>query len=382
MNSLELINLLQNHFASYKLKELKASGLISPTFPNTFNPSAAHGVVHRIINTKSILESVKRYWVAERCIRQVDIPRIGDGTHLCLFEMIAGVIESPGPSAPIEQVINQTFQLISNCLQLSKDRLAVTCFGGANIGGTIFEPDLISFDVWRALGIETVFSIPGRSNFIYLESEDEAAGPRCEIYYKLQNSHRPIHFVEIGSIIFETHRFHRGRPIKARNTASGFAFGLERLLMVLNGYDSIYDSDLFKPLIDLLINLLPNKIYAEVFQERVFTTVDVFKALNFILADILASYPISISSQQKQLFLRLLHIAREGIVSLQLSPEVLLHKFSDKLMQMYGYRYPHLEINAKNTVSVLNELIEQPNKEVLESLLNGNKKLYRYSRSL
>jgi alanyl-tRNA synthetase len=369
MKYLELINLFRDYFDSQGVEELEPCGLISPAFPNTFNPSAAHDIVREVVNTQHVIQLVKRQWVIEKCIRQVDIPRLGDGTHLCLFEMIASVIQSPAHSVPREEVIHQCLQLISNCLQLPKDRLVITCFGGANISGMTFEPDSATPNIWRKFGIKTILFVPGRNNFIYLESEGEAAGPRCEIYYQLERPVGITRYVEIGSVIFETHRFHRGRLVETTNVASGFAFGLERLLMVIDGCYSIYDCDVLKPLVQLVINSLTDKKYADVFNDRILVATDVLKALHFVLAEILAKRPVSLSNQQKDLLLRLLRVAKEACTALQLSFDTILQPFADMLARIYAHRYPEIEANFPTISKILHSLLTSPNRKSLESVL-------------
>jgi alanyl-tRNA synthetase len=145
------------------------------------------------------------------------------------------------------------------------DKLYFTVFGGAQLSGQKLPPDHDARDLWYGIGApkDRVFEIPGLKDNFWQMGDTGPCGPCTEIFYDMgpaasDQSHTDCKFpcdcgryVEIWNLVFM--QFNRDtsgnlNPLPKPSVDTGM--GLERMTTVLEGVVSIYDTDLFKPLLD------------------------------------------------------------------------------------------------------------------------------------
>jgi alanyl-tRNA synthetase len=199
----------------------------------------------------------------QRCLRvsgkHNDLEEVGiDTYHHTMFEMLGNW--SFGDYFK-KEAIAWSWELLTEVYGLSKDRLYVTYFEGDDKEG--LEKDTESYDFWKALVAEDHI-LPGNKKDNFWEmGETGPCGPCSEIHYDSRpDSERTAvsgatlvnadhdQVIEIWNNVFmQFNRLKGGalQPLPAKHVDTGMGF--ERLVRVLQGKTSNYDSDVFQPMI-------------------------------------------------------------------------------------------------------------------------------------
>jgi alanyl-tRNA synthetase len=213
---------------------------------------------------------LKRYFLGEAvppapdlcniqpCIRTIDIGDVGDRHHLTFFEMLGSW--SIGHYFK-EQAVQLAFELLTEGFQFDIERLYVTVYRGSEELG--LPPDDISAAAWVRAGIP-------RDHIVYLGDDDNfwsagdtgPCGPCTEVFYDTGSEHGPAYhpggefdttgrYIEIwnAGVFMEFNRQPGGTLEPLRFTSVDTGSGLERMAMVLQGCDSVYETDLFRPIV-------------------------------------------------------------------------------------------------------------------------------------
>ncbi|GAB4213546.1 MAG: alanine--tRNA ligase [Roseiflexaceae bacterium] len=195
------------------------------------------------------------------CLRTGDIDAVGDPTHLTLFEMLGNW--SLGDYWK-EQAIWLSYTLLTEVFGHDPARLYVTCFAGDHE----VPRDEEAAALWRALGIpqEQICFLPRADNWWGPAGATGPCGPDSEVFFdsdpsgppgQTPGSH-PARFWELANNVFMVYEKRADgsyAPLSQRNVDVGV--GLERNLMVLQGVDSVYATDLFLPIVAAIKELAP-----------------------------------------------------------------------------------------------------------------------------
>lgn len=220
----------------------------------------------------------------QKCLRTDDIDEVGDNTHCTFFEMLGNW--SLGDYFK-EESIQFSFQFLTEELQIPLSRLAVTCFAGDETA----PKDITSYEQWLKLGIpEARIAFLGKKDNWWPAGGKNPGpqGPDTEIFYWTGKEEAPLAFdpenklwVEIWNNVFmEFNRTPDGayQPLKQKNVDTGM--GLERTTAILQGKATMYETDLFVPLIEKIRSLATNqnttseRIIAEHIRATMFLLVD------------------------------------------------------------------------------------------------------------
>ena len=174
----------------------------------------------------------------QKCFRTSDIEEVGDQSHLTFIEML-GNFSFGGYFK--EEAIKFAYELLISNFQLPISNLKVTVFGGdKEVSG-----DEESVKIWDKLGFSENkgnLSFVGREeNFWGPTGEEGPCGPTTEIYFKN---------LELWNLVFNEYYQDRKRslaPLEQKGVDTGM--GLERLAMVVQNKPSVYETDLFEPII-------------------------------------------------------------------------------------------------------------------------------------
>jgi len=202
----------------------------------------------------------------QRCLRvsgkHNDLEEVGiDTYHHTMFEMLGNW--SFGDYFK-KEAIAWSWELLTEVYKLPKDRLYVTYFEGDEKEG--LEKDTETYDLWRQF-VDEAHILPGNKKDNFWEmGETGPCGPCSEIHYdsrpdseraevsgaKLVNAdHDQV--IEIWNNVFmQFNRLKGGalQPLPAKHVDTGMGF--ERLVRVLQGKTSNYDTDVFQPLIQFI----------------------------------------------------------------------------------------------------------------------------------
>ena len=200
----------------------------------------------------------KRITDYQKCLRTNDIDEVGDNRHLTFFEMLGNW--SLGDYFK-EESIKMSFEFLTKELGIPKEKLSVTVFAGDED----CPRDTLSAECWKNAGIEeSKIYYYGKEDNWWIAGEEGPCGPDTEMFYDTgkpacskdcQPSCDCGKYVEIWNNVFmEYYKDKNGyRKLAKQNVDTGL--GLERMTMLLEGKETPFDTELFKPVMDKLKEL-------------------------------------------------------------------------------------------------------------------------------
>ncbi|MDR0198803.1 MAG: alanine--tRNA ligase [Methanomassiliicoccaceae archaeon] len=287
MNAKELRNAYVDFFKKRGHAHIPSSSLIPENDPTVlFTTAGMHPLVPYLLGERH--PAGKRLVNYQKCIRTGDIDDIGDHTHLTFFEMLGNW--SLGDYFK-EGSIRMSYDLLTEVLKMDINDLAVTAFEGNENA----PKDVETYGVWKGLGFrdDQIFFYGMKDNWWGPAGQTGPCGPDTEIFYddgrpKCSPSCGPAckcgKYVEIWNNVFmEYNKNEDGSytPLSQQNVDTGM--GLERVLAMMNGVKSAYDTELFIPAIRE-IELLSGKRYED--DIKAFRIIaDHLRSATFILGD-------------------------------------------------------------------------------------------------
>jgi len=194
----------------------------------------------------------------QKCFRTPDIDKVGLTTrHLTFFEMLGNF--SIGAYFK-QEAIAFAWELSLQAFGFSPEDIWVTVFAGDE--DLDLGPDEEAIELWRAVGVprERVVPCPRSENFWEAGSVGPS-GPCSELYIDrgprfgspedLPGGENE-RFLEYWNLVFmqyDQDPHDHLAPLPTRNIDTGL--GLNRMAAILQGQDSVFDTDQFRPLIDL-----------------------------------------------------------------------------------------------------------------------------------
>ncbi len=258
MKAIEIRNKYLNFFKKHNHKIIPSAPLIPENDPSVlFTTAGMQPLVPYLLGEKH--PEGKRLADYQKCLRTVDIEEVGDNRHLTYFEMLGNW--SLGDYFK-EESIQMSFDFLTKELQIPVEKLSVTCFAGDKD----CEKDEVSANVWKKVGIpEDHIYYYGKEDNWWIAGEEGPCGPDTEIFYdtgkpacsdNCQPSCDCGKYVEIWNNVFmEFFKEKDGtyRKLEQKNVDTGL--GLERMAMLLQGKETPFDTELFKPVMDKLEEL-------------------------------------------------------------------------------------------------------------------------------
>ncbi|XP_041107940.1 alanine--tRNA ligase, mitochondrial isoform X1 [Polyodon spathula] len=229
-----------------------------PIFLGTADPRSEMAQFRRVVNS-------------QKCVRaggkHNDLEDVGrDVYHHTFFEMLGNW--SFGDYFK-EEACLMAWELLTQAYGIPQDRLYVTYFGGDSALG--LSSDEESREIWLSMGIESDHVLPfGLKDNFWEMGETGPCGPCTEIHYDhvggrnaaaLVNRDSP-EVVEIWNLVFMQYNREadgRLRTLPQHNVDTGM--GLERLVTVLQGKRSNYDTDLFTPILGAIQKSSKGPVY-------------------------------------------------------------------------------------------------------------------------
>ena len=195
----------------------------------------------------------------QKCVRTNDIEEVGDNRHLTYFEMLGNW--SLGDYFK-EESIQMSFDFLTKELQIPVEKLSVTVFAGDED----CPRDTVAAECWKKAGIlDGHIYYYGKDDNWWIAGEEGPCGPDTEMFYDTgkpacgpdcQPSCDCGKYVEIWNNVFmEYFKDKDGNysKLSQRNVDTGL--GLERMTMLLQGKETPFDTELFKPVMDKLSEL-------------------------------------------------------------------------------------------------------------------------------
>jgi alanyl-tRNA synthetase len=320
----------------------------------------------------------RRLMTAQKCVRTGDIEEVGDDTHLTFFEMMGNF--SFGDYFKSQAIaFSWEFLTAKEWLGLDPKRLAFT----------IYETDDEAYEEWARwlipAGIEPesrIFRLGEEANYwpanSFTNGPPGPCGPNSEMFYWTSDAPPPTgpytkedylkddkagNWVEIWNDVFITYDW-QGHHKNPARPADGYAkdgmpelpflsidtgMGLERTAMVLGHKKSVFDTDVFQPILSRIQSLVRSK--PKPAEAKIATRViaDHIRTASFCIAD-----GVLPSNNGRGYVLR--RLVRRAVLKGQRVlgfDKPFFHDVFDGVVEAMGMAYPELEERRATIVETL-----------------------------
>jgi len=174
---------------------------------------------------------------SQKCFRTSDIEEVGDENHLTFLEML-GNFSFGGYFK--ETATKLAYEFLFKELKLPLEKAIFTVFAG----NKDVPEDKESAEIWKKLGIpeNRIKKCGKEDNFWGPTGEEGPCGPTTEIHFNN---------TEIWNLVFnEYFQDKNGKLTLLKQKGVDTGMGLERLAMVVQNKNSVYETDLFAPIIN------------------------------------------------------------------------------------------------------------------------------------
>ncbi len=300
----------------------------------------------------------------QKCIRTGDIEEVGDASHLTFFEMLGNW--SLGDYFK-KEAISWSWEFLTSpeWLHLDPEKIAVSVFAGDET----CPRDDEAAATWEACGMpkERIFYLPRKNNWWGLGSGVGPCGPDTEMF--IIRDQAPCgpdcspacdcgRYLEIWNDVFmQFNRKEDGtlEPLAKKNVDTGM--GLDRTVATLQNKASVYETDVFLPIISKLEDFSGRKYGEDPELVRAFRIVaDHLRTATFILGDERGVTPSNVD--QGYVLRRLIRRAVRFGRKLEM-PEGFTAEVAKVVIQQYGDSYPELSVNRER---ILEELLQEENR--------------------
>lgn len=312
---------------------------------------------------------------SQRCLRTGDIDEVGDTFHCTTFEMLGNWSLNEYFK---KEAIEMTIEFFVNVLEMDINRIYASVFKGEDN----IPKDKESIEVWEQIfsryGVkakvgegERIQEYGKEHNWWGLPNGGPC-GPDSEIFFDTgkpkcgKNCHINCNcgkYVEIGNNVFMEYLFENSMYLPLGRHNVDFGGGLERLAMISQGVESVYEIDIYYPILERIKQLSKNQ---NVSSQRVIA--DHLKASILIIMDGVTPS----NSMQGYILRRLIRRAMRHARILGIEGSF-IPTVSELCIQQFKQLYPKLEEKRDYILSQLQNEEEKFNK----TLGNGLKELER-----
>lgn len=372
-------------FESKGHKIIPSASLIPENDPTVlFTTAGMHPLVPYLLGEKH--PEGKRLCDVQKCVRTGDIEEVGDSSHLTFFEMLGNW--SLGDYFK-QEMIPYSYEFLTSpeYLSIPVEDIAVTCFAGDKD----CPKDEESAKLWKDCGIkpENIYFLPKSGNWWGPAGTTGPCGPDTEMHiirnkadaerlgqYDFDNAEKGT-FLEIWNDVFmQYNKNEEGKyePLKQKNVDTGM--GLERTLCILNGKQSVYETDIFEKAIEEIEKLTGHKYGESEEVSKAFRVVlDHVRTATFMLGDTKGIVPSN--TDQGYILRRIIRRAVRFGRNLGL-PQGELKRISATFVEKYRDVYPEL---VKNADKIYEELEKEENK-FSKTLQQGLKEFEKVASAL
>lgn len=305
----------------------------------------------------------KRLCNIQKCVRTNDIESVGDRHHLTLFEMMGNW--SIGDYFKRE-AIELAWRMIGEVFGFDTSRIYATVYGGDRRLSSI-PADEESQKIWETLiPNERIVRFDAESNFWGPAGTSGPCGPCTEVFFDRGEKYgcgkstcgpdcECGRFLEIWNAgVFMQYNLHKDGtftelPFKSVDAGAG----LDRFAVILQAVDSVYETDLLKPIVEVIVS--KSKLTADSRSTRIIA--DHLRCSTFLIAD-----GIRPANLGKEYILR--RLLRRSILHSRLAgvDTAVLQEATAVIRELFSPYYPELNRSG--------ELVRQ----ILEQELSGFEK--------
>ena len=358
LTSNELRKLYLEFFKSKGHAVIPSASLIPENDPTVlFTTAGMHPLVPYLLGEKH--PAGTRLTDVQKCVRTGDIDEVGDASHCTFFEMLGNW--SLGDYFK-KEAIAWSFEFLTGeqWLGIPKEKLYFTCFAGDENA----PRDEESFNYWREQGVEAdhIFFLPKEHNWwgpagvtgpcgpdteMFIDTGKPACGPDCSPACSCGK------YLEIWNDVFMQYNKKEDgtfEPLAHKNVDTGM--GLDRTICILQGKESVYDTDVFSGILAKIAELSGKEYGSDEETTRAFRIVaDHIRCATFMMGDEKGITPSN--TDQGYILRRLIRRAIRFAGRLGIE-EGKLHLIAQQVINQYGEVYPELKANQERILSELN----------------------------
>lgn len=358
MTASELRRLYIRFFEERGHKEIASASLLPDNDPTVlFTTAGMHPLVPYLLGEKH--PAGKRLVNVQKCVRTGDIDEVGDDTHLTFFEMLGNW--SLGDYSKDES-ISMSYDFLTKSLHIPSDRLAVTVYEGDEQ----VPKDQEAASTWLSKGLkkEQIFYYGREENWWGPVGETGPCGPDTEIFYDMgvpacSPSCGPScscgKYVELWNNVFMQYNKKADgtfEELQQKNVDTGM--GIERVLTVLNGCRHVYETELFKPVISKIEELLRQE-KGEMSDRNLRVVCEHIRTITVILGDPRKIKPSNTEQGYiiRRLIRRIIRLLKQARVERNI-----LNELAEIIIDQYGDVYVELQ---QNKLFILEQLEREYN---------------------
>jgi len=303
MNSIEIRRRFVNYYKELGFYLLPRAPMLHPSIPMSFVMSAG------LVQIETSLARVEdrpgnQFVLVQECFRHFDLDKVGtDGIHLSLFEMPGAFVFGPNGKT---ETVRRMWTLATSVLGIDESRIWASYFNGGRVLDDYLPIDEATRQAWievglpenRIVGLGTDDNYWVQGGGIDGMETPRKAGPNTELFYD-RGAERACgagcspgcgcgRFVEFSNSLFICRELD-SQSVSLCPMAEPFAetvIGTERVAMILQGAQSVFQTDSHRPIIDVIHSFVrtsgaPESLVTA--SERVIA--DYAKALYFLVAD-------------------------------------------------------------------------------------------------
>lgn len=372
LTSNEIRQMFLNYFESKGHLVVPSASLIPDNDPSLLWINAGVAPLKKYFDGREVPPK-KRLTNSQKCIRTNDIENVGKtARHHTFFEMLGNF--SIGDYFR-DEALGYAYELFTSdeYFGIDKDKLYMT----------VYSDDKEAFDRWVELGIDPSHIIKCKDNF--WDIGPGPCGPDSEIFFDrgeeydkrgielIEKDVENDRYIEIWNNVFSQYNHVEGLERKDfpelphKNIDTGM--GLERLVCVIQGGKTNYDTDLFIPIIKEIEKISGVKYDGQMAFKVI---ADHVKTLTFALSD-----GASFSNEGRGYVLRriLRRASRFGRTLGIYEP--FMYKLTDSVIKIMKEAYPYLVENK----ALVDKLIKKEEETFLKTLSSGEKRLKELEES-
>ena len=298
----------------------------------------------------------KRAASLQKCLRLSDLGEVGKTFwHDTFFEMLGNF--SFGDYFK-EEAIQWAWEFLIDILKIDQEKLYIS----------VYPEDEESYNIWKnKIGVSPERIIKHPDNFWEPAGGRGACGPDTEIFYDLGEKFGDCKFdgecdryTEFWNLVFPQFNQREGKRIPLKNSGVDTGMGLERLAMIMQEKPSIFETDLFYPIIQEIERISGKKYssYSQIFN----IIADHTRALVFAIVD--GVYPGNIGRGYvlRRLLRRALITSRE--IGME---EPFIYRLVPVVISIMKERYPYL----KEKIEHVSLIVKAEEEHFLNTLSTG-----------
>ncbi len=241
--------------------EISGRSLIPENDPTVlFTTAGMHPLVPYILGEPH--PAGRRLVDCQKCLRTDDIEEVGDPSHLTFFEMLGNW--SLGDYFKKDAIaFSYEFLTSPQWLGFSPDVLSVTVFAG----DAEVPPDNDAAEIWKSVGIpsERIHFLPRKDNWwgpagqtgpcgpdteMFIDTGIPACGPSCK-----PGCHCGKYFEVWNDVFMQYNKTPEGTYLPLAQKTVDTGMGVERTIAMMQGKKTVFETELFAPLIEGLQRL-------------------------------------------------------------------------------------------------------------------------------